>query len=891
MEPESGRLPIQVLGENEALQQFFSGQDVSGVLDSSVVDTSILERYLSSDIDPSSFMLPESPPDSSSEACSPAQIPDVHRDPSYWTQRPTASSCPFTDRGAELLTHDQLRSLGLTHAVTYAKHQPVSELPCSQPAASTSTPHACSPGNKRRRRSESEEPSAGGDACCEGTAAGAGGAGGAAGAAGARPGAGLGLTGSYQLLTWEPFRPEQWSPLYDSGHQTLSPPAYCVDTDKGFNYSTADEAFVCQKKNHFQVSVHIGVAAEPRYVRTPAGPREAHHFQIQVFGLKLEDPSHLVTIEQSQPDRSKKPFLPVRVGLPGGKITKVTLGRLHFSETTANNMRKKGKPNPDQRYFQMVVGLYAVVREEAFIVAALASDRLIVRASNPGQFETDGDALWQRGAAHDAVVCSGRVGVNTDAPDEALVVCGNAKVMGAIMQPSDLRAKQKVQEVDAEQQLKRITQMRIVEFDYKPEFASTMGIDRVHQTGVIAQEVKELLPSAVKDVGDVTCSDGDRISHFLMVDKEQIFMENVGAVQQLSKLTDNLETRINELEVWNQRLAKLKSLTGSLRSSGKPGKLSGAPASSPDPSKSEKVPEHGRSRRCGRWRRHKAFRAGVFAVLAAMAVCVISITALYLVNLTEDGSEGLHGSSNGSAAPVPTTVWTSSATRPPGLWPPAVDFCELLYCDQVHCCPTKAADRAESGGTEATEKSVVSGENRREQNMNRTCNTEHASLCSSTEREKLYQKLKSSGDWRNTSIHSFLIKENQQLIDSTYCLRDECGPHRYVYRVPVSRFVPVNMRITLLMNSTELLVVHLCRFDESLDCSGLLDKNTITGSVYPSNTQGEHEWPLHVARLYQSSYHFRSTVAGQADCSTDHHFEGALFTDYIFHFYRRCTDS
>lgn len=59
----------------------------------------------------------------------------------------------------------------------------------------------------------------------------------------------------------------------------------------------------------------------------------------------------------------------------------------------------------------------------------------------------DGDTLWQRGAVQDSVVCSGRVGVNTDSPDEALVVCGNAKVMGAIMQPSDLRAKQKIQEV------------------------------------------------------------------------------------------------------------------------------------------------------------------------------------------------------------------------------------------------------------------------------------------------------------------------------------------------------------------------------------------------------------------------------------------------------------
>ena len=29
-----------------------------------------------------------------------------------------------------------------------------------------------------------------------------------------------------------------------------------VETDKGFNFSIVDDAFVCQKKNHFQVTVH-----------------------------------------------------------------------------------------------------------------------------------------------------------------------------------------------------------------------------------------------------------------------------------------------------------------------------------------------------------------------------------------------------------------------------------------------------------------------------------------------------------------------------------------------------------------------------------------------------------------------------------------------------------
>lgn len=59
----------------------------------------------------------------------------------------------------------------------------------------------------------------------------------------------------------------------------------------------------------------------------------------------------------------------------------------------------------------------------------------------------DSDTLWQRGAGQEAVVCQGRVGINTDSPDEALVVCGNAKVMGAIIQPSDSRAKENIQEV------------------------------------------------------------------------------------------------------------------------------------------------------------------------------------------------------------------------------------------------------------------------------------------------------------------------------------------------------------------------------------------------------------------------------------------------------------
>lgn len=69
------------------------------------------------------------------------------------------------------------------------------------------------------------------------------------------------------------------------------------------------------------------------------------------------------------------------------------------------------------------------------------------QASNPGQFESDVELCWQRGAAADSIYHAGRVGVNTDRPDEALVVHGNMKVTGHIVQPSDLRAKRDIQEV------------------------------------------------------------------------------------------------------------------------------------------------------------------------------------------------------------------------------------------------------------------------------------------------------------------------------------------------------------------------------------------------------------------------------------------------------------
>lgn len=67
------------------------------------------------------------------------------------------------------------------------------------------------------------------------------------------------------------------------------------------------------------------------------------------------------------------------IDLQGRQVSKITVGRLHFSETTSNNMRKKGRPNPEQRYFQLVVGLHAHTHSGNFPVISQGSERIIVR--------------------------------------------------------------------------------------------------------------------------------------------------------------------------------------------------------------------------------------------------------------------------------------------------------------------------------------------------------------------------------------------------------------------------------------------------------------------------------------------------------------------------------
>ncbi|XP_065792584.1 myelin regulatory factor isoform X2 [Muntiacus reevesi] len=782
---------MEVVDETEALQRFFEGHDINGALEPSNIDTSILEEYLSKE-DASDLTLPDSPPDSGSEAYSPQQVNDPHLlrtitpetlchvgvpsrlehpppPPAHLPGPPPPPPPPphypvlqrdlymkaeppmppyaamgqglvptdlhhgqqsqmlhqlLQQHGAELPPHPSKKrkhsesppnTLNAQMLNGMIKQEPgtVTALP-PHPARAPSPPWPpqgpLSPGPgslplsiARVQTPPWHPPGA--------------------------PSPGLlqdsdSLSGSYldpnyQSIKWQPHQQNKWATLYDANYKELPMLTYRVDADKGFNFSVGDDAFVCQKKNHFQVTVYIGMLGEPKYVKTPEGLKPLDCFYLKLHGVKLEALNQSINIEQSQSDRSKRPFNPVTVNLPPEQVTKVTVGRLHFSETTANNMRKKGKPNPDQRYFMLVVALQAHAQNQNYTLAAQISERIIVRASNPGQFESDSEVLWQRAQVPDTVFHHGRVGINTDRPDEALVVHGNVKVMGSLMHPSDLRAKEHVQEVDTTEQLKRISRMRLVHYRYKPEFAATAGIEAAApETGVIAQEVKEILPEAVKDTGDVVFANGKTIENFLVVNKERIFMENVGAVKELCKLTDNLETRIDELERWSHKLAKLRRLD-SLKSTGSSGAFSHAGSQF---SRAGSVPHKKRPPKVASKSSpvvpdqacisQRFLQGTIVALVVVMAFSVVSMSTLYVLSLrTEedlvesDGSSQNFGTTQLRQSPVTTgvlgpqpslllgTIGPTRSAPAPALR--TLDLCSTRPCPVICCSspsPTPSTD-------------------------------------------------------------------------------------------------------------------------------------------------------------------------------------------------------
>ncbi|XP_077066200.1 myelin regulatory factor isoform X9 [Siphateles boraxobius] len=744
------------------------------------------------------------------------------------------------------------------------------------------------------------------------------------------------LDPNYQCIKWQAHQQNKWTMLYDSNGKELPMPTYRVDADKGFNFSLADDAFVCQKKNHFQVTVYIGMPGDPKYVKTSEGLQPIECFYMKLNGVKLEAMNQSINVEQSQSDRSKRPFKPVfhlfyRVTLPPEQVTKVTVGRLHFSETTANNMRKKGKPNPDQRYFMLVVALQAQSHSQSFTVAAHVSERIIVRvtaASNPGQFESDSEVLWQRGQMQDSVYHHGRVGINTDRPDEALVIHGNVKVMGSLVHPSDIRAKENVKEVDTTDNLRRISQMRLVHYQYKPEFAATVGIDTTAETGVIAQEVQQILPEAVKEGGDVVCANGETIPNLLVVNKDRIFMENVGAVKELCKLTDNLETRIDELERWSRKLAKLRRLD-SMKSSVSGGTVSQSGSyfsrtgSGPlkkktaKPGSKRSVPEQS----C---LSHRFMQGTILALVIIMAFSVISMSILYVLNLQHHGSindvEGRSRSALGSARQAsfsPVRVTTSTLST---------DSTSPSLSNHPPCCPPTPATTNQSATislspgnnqstpdsstaipTQATinKKAKSRPLDKDSRNKNRLSHTSAPQFLSKAKRPpqppelsgatkrlpggqqpppRRQRSVNTQGGNPLARLSKLHILEMDQEIKMLDCSASESCSFTVFLNGDKNSSMSY---ITLHMISSEVVWVWRCGATRGRLCSNHPEASfSLERSTFTTGTS--HLWSLPVMPFQEVTYHFRVSHSSQNGCSSEDDVVSSQCSEYSFLIQSKC---
>ncbi|XP_029952551.1 myelin regulatory factor isoform X2 [Salarias fasciatus] len=748
------------------------------------------------------------------------------------------------------------------------------------------------------------------------------------------------LDPNYQCIKWQPHQQNKWTPLYDVNCKELPMLTYRVDADKGFNFSLADDAFVCQKKNHFQVTVYIGMLGDPKYIKTSDGLQPIDCFYLKLNGVKVEAMNQSISVEQSQSDRSKRPFKPVLVTLPPEQVTKVTVGRLHFSETTANNMRKKGKPNPDQRYFMLVVALHAQSHSQSYTVAAHVSERIIVRvtsghASNPGQFESDNEVLWQRGQLPDSVYHHGRVGINTDRPDEALVVHGNVKVMGSLVHPSDIRAKENVQEVDTTDNLKRISQMRLVHYHYKPEFAATVGIENTAETGVIAQEVQQILPEAVKEGGDVVCANGETIPNLLVVNKERIFMENVGAVKELCKLTDNLETRIDELERWSRKLAKLRRLD-SMKSTVSGGTVSTSGSyfsrTGSGPLKKKPPKPGSKSSSTDQGCISQRFMQGtILALLIVMAFSVISMSILYVLTLHHRGDIA----EKDGCAPscVLHIYWMPIFTATITVCPPVCPWSRAALGSSrkstypplsttavpapAACCSTTAVNNQSSTVVTLSNNQSTPGLsspvptpgtiNKKAKSRPMEKDAHNRNRLSHTSAPMYFAKSKrpASSDVggvgatnrlpggqqqpvprRQRSVHTqgrtvpsltgvYIVETDQEIAVQSCATAESCS---YTVSLHSKRNSSIS-QITLHMTSTSNVYVRQCGATKGRLCPNHTETDLYSGQN--TSTKGTHHlWSLNVQSFQDVTYHFRVSTSSEDSCATEGKF--SAFAEYHF---------
>lgn len=153
---------------------------------------------------------------------------------------------------------------------------------------------------------------------------------------------------------------------------------------------------------------------------------------------------------------------------------------------------------------------------------------------------------WTKGSTPSSIcIQKGKVGINTTAPQEALHVQGNIVCSGIVYKPSDERIKTNIQAVSAASQLENIKQLKI--YDYELLHGREPGATMDKERGVLAQELKQILPNATRTLKDVTLADGQVMEELIVVEERALLLENIGATQELSDIVLKDQEKLDKI--------------------------------------------------------------------------------------------------------------------------------------------------------------------------------------------------------------------------------------------------------------------------------------------------------------------------------------------------------
>ncbi|GMT07194.1 hypothetical protein PENTCL1PPCAC_29368 [Pristionchus entomophagus] len=703
--------------------------------------------------------------------------------------------------------------------------------------------------------------------------------------------------GGQQVIRFTRYYEDTWQKLFDAHQQELHFAMHVV-ADKGFNYSPKDGVFVNQKKNHFQVSVNIEACDDnpPAFVLVGDELQPIKKMQLAFCGVKSEMHTTTIEIKQSQNDRKPGVHKPVELEvIPPRQVTKVTVPRLHFSETTLNNQRKNNKPNPDQKYFLLLVRLIAVTEDGMeHLVLAYASDRVIVRATNPGQFEPpEQDIAWQNADGMMYIPHQVAVGHGATGYGGLLNVAGDIVLTGLVSQPSDRRLKENIINLDKKEAMDRLNRLRIVEYNYKDEVARAMGMSdqAKNRYGIIAQELDKIHPQSVNKTGE-----------FLTVDENRIFYDNIAAVQELSQMHEDLEVkidgRVDHMQAFFGKIFRRKDkqpdgISVISEDSG----LAGQKALSTSryslastfkreiakQSKQEACRNPGCSRSESSHCSSKLTQGTIVTLVVVMAVCLLSMSALYVLDW-HHRNYGIHAIVNPTLKPGEDDslgMMKKTITMPrhqPGA-PPLHDMCLHGGC-RSYCCETQVSYATEKrhGGFDPATVVPLAGSKR-------------AFLAAVLGAQQMtptafFPKPLFSGT-------RFEVEGMNMTIDSRYCTERSCNEKkgRYHLFVPVSPYMPTTPVLLKITPPTGMFVQscgHMVDFqEEECPAEGGFPHFTLN---MPTATKVESNlFEISAGSYKRSGYRFRVGTNTESCFGSEERFRSS-YEEYNIIFYRACGD-